>query len=173
MSRNRLTRAPNMGTRYLLLVFLVLNPSSPAGPLGEFLPRVVLHPSILPPNLFRSNQLSVILVTSLEATFCFTFLVAGNFVPVFSHSAEGVCTYEFLSRKPGFLLSALHSHTFRWFSVTPLVFLFLGLLPLQLNEIWRIFCVMFGEEGRWTSFVCLQLYLTDMFEWLLSHSQIW
>jgi hypothetical protein len=25
---------------------------------------------------------------------------------------EGVCTDEFLSRKPGFLLSAMHSHAF-------------------------------------------------------------
>jgi hypothetical protein len=63
---------------------------------------------------------------------------------------EGVCTDEFLSRKPGFLLSAVHSHTFRWFSVASPVFLFLGLLPLQLNQIWRIFCVMYGEEGGWT-----------------------
>jgi hypothetical protein len=35
---------------------------------------------------------------------------------------EGVCTDEFLSRKPGFLLSAMHSHTFGWFSAAPLVF---------------------------------------------------
>jgi hypothetical protein len=35
---------------------------------------------------------------------------------------EGVCTDEFLSRKPGFLLSAMHSHPFRWFSAAPLVF---------------------------------------------------
>ncbi len=35
---------------------------------------------------------------------------------------EGVCTDEFLSRKPGFLLSAMHSHAFRWFSAAPLVF---------------------------------------------------
>ncbi len=67
-----------------------------------------------------------------------------------TQSLEDVCTNEFLSRKPGFLLSAMHSHTFRWFSATPLVFLFLGLLPLQMNEIWRIFCVMYGEEGGWT-----------------------
>jgi hypothetical protein len=32
---------------------------------------------------------------------------------------EGVCTDEFLSRKPGFLLSAMHSHAFRWFSAAP------------------------------------------------------
>ncbi len=43
---------------------------------------------------------------------------------------EGACTDDLLSRKPGFLLSALHSHTFRWLSATPLVFLFLGFLPL-------------------------------------------
>jgi hypothetical protein len=45
--------------------------------------------------------------------------------------------------------------------------------PLQLNKIWRIFCVMFGEEGGWTLFICLQkLYLTDMFEWLLCYIQL-
>jgi hypothetical protein len=71
-------------------------------------------------------------------------------------SPEGVCTDEFLSRKPGFLLSVMHSHAFRRFSVASLVFLFLGLLPLQLNQIWRIFCVMYGEEGGWTLFDCLQ-----------------
>ncbi len=82
---------------------------------------------------------------------------------------EGVCTDEFLSRKPSFLLSAMHSHPFCWFSAAPLVFLFLGLLPLQLYQIWRIFCVMYGEECGWTLFLWLQkLYLTEMFEWLLS-----
>jgi hypothetical protein len=39
-----------------------------------------------------------------------------------TQAAEGVCTDEFLSRKPDFLLSAMHSHTFRWFSAAPLVF---------------------------------------------------
>jgi hypothetical protein len=64
---------------------------------------------------------------------------------------------SFFSRKPGFLLSAMHSHVvFRWFSAAPLVFLFLDLLPLQLNQIWRIFCVMCGEECGWTLFDCLQ-----------------
>ncbi len=87
---------------------------------------------------------------------------------------EGVCTDEFLSRKPGFLLSAMHSHAFRWVSAAPLVLLFLGILPLQLNQIWRIFCVMYGEEGGWTLFDCLQkLYLTDMFECLLCYIQLW
>jgi hypothetical protein len=86
---------------------------------------------------------------------------------------EGVCTDEFLSRKPGFLLSAMHIHGFHWFSAAPLVFLFLGLLPLQLYQIWRIFCVMYGEECGWTLFVWLQkLYLTEMFEWLLSYIQL-
>ncbi len=40
------------------LVVLVLGvelPVVPLGPLGECLPRVVLHPSILPPNLFPSR----------------------------------------------------------------------------------------------------------------------
>jgi hypothetical protein len=31
-------------------------------------------------------------------------------------STEGVCTDDLLSRKPGFLLSAMHSHEFCWFS---------------------------------------------------------
>jgi hypothetical protein len=85
----------------------------------------------------------------------------------------GVCTDGILSRKPGFLLSAMHSHAFRWFSAAPLVFLFLALLPLQLYQIWRIFCVMYGEECGWTLFVWLQkLYLTEMFEWLLSYIQL-
>jgi hypothetical protein len=54
----------------------------------------------------------------------------------------------------------MHSHAFRWFSATPLVFLFLGLLPLQLYQIWRIFCVMYGEEYGWTLFVLLQNYIS-------------
>jgi hypothetical protein len=70
------------------------------------------------------------------------------------HCPEGVCTDEFLSRKPGFLLSAMHRYAFGWFSASPLVFLFLGLLPLQLNQIWWIFCVMYGEKGGWTLLVC-------------------
>jgi hypothetical protein len=37
-------------------------------------------------------------------------------------------------KKPGYLLSAMHSHAFRWFSASPLVFLLLGLLPLQLSQ---------------------------------------
>ena len=32
--------------------------------------------------------------------------------------------------------------------------------PLQLNKIWRIFCVMYGEEGGWTLIVCLQNYIS-------------
>jgi hypothetical protein len=80
---------------------------------------------------------------------------------------EGVWTDEFLSRKHGFLFSAMHSHAFPWFSAAPPVFLFLGFLPLQLNQIWQIFVSYtptYGEEGGWTLFVCLQkLYLTDMF----------
>ncbi len=81
--------------------------------------------------------------------------------------AEGVCTDEFLSRKPGFLLSAMHSHTFRWFSAALLVFLFLGLLPLQLNQIWRIFCVMYEKKvgglylivcKNYNSLTCLNVF---------------
>ncbi len=32
--------------------------------------------------------------------------------------------------------------------------------PLQLNKIWRIFCVMYGEEGGWTLIVCLKNYIS-------------
>jgi hypothetical protein len=49
----------------------------------------------------------------------------------------------------------------------------LGFLPLQLNEFWGIFYVMYGEEGEWTLFVCLQkLYINDMFECLLCYIQL-
>jgi hypothetical protein len=68
---------------------------------------------------------------------------------------DGVCTNEFLSRKPGFLLSAMHNHAFRWFSAAPPVFLFLGFLSLQLNQILRIFCVLYGDDGGRTLLVCL------------------
>jgi hypothetical protein len=65
-----------------------------------------------------------------------SFLVLADFFPWFLKSKqqlsflgvvylmkqEGVCTDEFLSRKPGFLLSAMHSHAFCWFSAAPLVF---------------------------------------------------
>ena len=40
----------------VLLVLGVELPVVPLGPLGECLPRVVLHPSILPPNLFSSRE---------------------------------------------------------------------------------------------------------------------
>jgi hypothetical protein len=71
------------------------------------------------------------------------------------------------------MLSAMHSYAFRWFSAAPtLGFLVPWFSPLQLNKIWRIFCVMYGEEGGWTLIVCLQkLYLTDMLEWLLCYIQ--
>ncbi len=58
----------------------------------------------------------------------------------------------------------MHSQAFRWFSAAPLV-LVPWFSPLQQNKIWRIFGVMYGEEGGWTLIVCLQkLYLTDMLE---------
>ncbi len=43
---------------------------------------------------------------------------------------EGACTENLLSRKPGFLLSAMHSRSFRCFVPLPYFFLFLGILPL-------------------------------------------
>jgi hypothetical protein len=84
-------------------------------------------------------------------------------MPNYQRQPEGVCTDDLLLRKPGFLLSAMHSHTFRQFSASPLVFLFFGFLLLQLNQIWRIFCVMLGEEGGGTLFVCLQNYISLIF----------
>jgi hypothetical protein len=48
-------------------------PVVPLEPLGECLPRVVLHPSVLTPNLFPSSEgqpAYVFFVTSLEATHC-------------------------------------------------------------------------------------------------------
>ncbi len=63
-------------------------------------------------------------------------------MPNYQRQPEGVCTDDLLLRKPGFLLSAMHSRTFRRFFASPLVFLFHGFLLLQLNQIWRIFCVM-------------------------------
>jgi hypothetical protein len=42
-----------------------------------------------------------------------------------------------LSSKPGFLLSAMNSHAFRWFSAACPVLLFLGFLLLQLKQICR------------------------------------
>jgi hypothetical protein len=55
---------------------------------------------------------------------------------------EGACTLHrrFIIKKPwlGFLLSALHSRAFSWLSAAPLVFLFLGLRPLQIKQIWCI-----------------------------------
>ncbi len=54
----------------------------------------------------------------------------------------------------------------------PLVFLFLGLLPLQLNQIWRIFCVMWEgvKVGGLYLIVCKN---TDMFECLFCYIQLW
>ncbi len=116
-----------------------------------------------------TNSANIPLVNSFQTT---TFLMFFSFYSIFSQTPppppppptgkvfysfylpEGVCTDEFLSRKPGFRLSAMHRYAFRWFSASPLVFMFLGLLPLQLNQIWRIFCVMYGEEGGWTLLVC-------------------
>ncbi len=40
---------------------------------------------------------------------------------------EGECTDELLARKPGFLLSAMDSRAFRWFSATPSVFFFFNI----------------------------------------------
>jgi len=40
-------------------------------------------------------------------------------------------TDDFLSRKPDFLLSAMHIRAFHWFSTASLVFLFLGFLSFS------------------------------------------
>ncbi len=67
---------------------------------------------------------------------------------------EGVSTDDLLSRKPGFLLSAMHSRAFRWFFAGPLVFLLLGFLLLQAESDLADFfvCVMYGKEGGWDFF---------------------
>jgi hypothetical protein len=143
--------------RLLLPLFTLADGSPIPGLLlqGGFLLPVTLKVILPPLHTFTSTGVLSPLITPADA------------------SPEGVCTDEFLLRKPGFLLSAMHSHSFRWFSAAPLDFLFLGLLPLQLYQIWRIFCVKYGEECGWTLFVWLQkLYLTDMFEWLLSYIQL-
>jgi hypothetical protein len=81
---------------------------------------------------------------------------------------EGTCTDNLLSRKPGSLLSAMHSRAFHWVSAAPLVFLFLVSFPYRKNRFGG-FCVFcrrkkLGGGGGGASFVCLQkLYLTDMF----------
>jgi hypothetical protein len=41
----------------------------------------------------------------------------------------------------------MHNRGFRWFSAAPLVFLFLGFLPSELNQIWRTLCVTYVKEG--------------------------
>ncbi len=75
-------------------------------------------------------------------------------------------------------LSAMHSHAFRWFSATTLVFLFLGFLPLQLNYIWRIFSVLCKEKkvGRLYLFVCknyISLTCLSVFFTILNFDNIW
>jgi hypothetical protein len=93
--------------------------------------KLLINFKILPETLYRCSEAAILTLKMLTGTCLWSLTVL----------PEGVCTDEFLSRKPGFLLSAIHNHAFRWFSAAPLVFLFLGLLPLQLNQIWRIFCV--------------------------------
>jgi hypothetical protein len=40
-----------------------------------------------------------------------------------------------------------------------LAFLFLDFLPLQLNQIWGILCVMYGEKGGWDFVYFLFVFL--------------
>jgi hypothetical protein len=56
-------------------------------------------------------------------------------------SPEGACIDDLSSRKPGSLLSAIHSRAFRWFSAAPLVF-YISLSLICLN----IFFVMFNLD---------------------------
>ncbi len=49
---------------------------------------------------------------------------------------EGVCTDDLQSRKPRFLLSAMHNRAFSWFFAAPLVFLLLGFLFLGFLVPW-------------------------------------
>jgi hypothetical protein len=71
---------------------------------------------------------------------------------------EGACTDDLLSRKPGFLLSAMHSRSFRWLSASTLVFLFLVFFFIEKTDFADFMCYgIYGEEGgeRGTLFVCL------------------
>ncbi len=67
----------------------------------------------------------------------------------FTVPPEGVCTDEFLSRKPGFLLSAMHSHAFRWFSAAPWFSCSLVFFPYS--------CIRFGGffVKNVVDFICL------------------
>ncbi len=51
------------------------------------------------------------------------------------------------------LLSAMHSHAFRWFSAAPLVFLFLGLLPLVTAESDLADFLCYVWRRRWVDFI--------------------
>jgi hypothetical protein len=79
----------------------------------------------------------------------------------FSHWSDGVCKDDLLSRKHGFLISAMHSHAFPWFSCRSMVFLFPGFLLLQLNQIWQILYVMYGEEGEGDLFTFLFVHFLE------------
>jgi hypothetical protein len=82
---------------------------------------------------------------------------------------EGVCTDDLLLRKPGFLLSAMHSREFVGFLPLPGFSCSLGFFPYSEIRFGGFLCVMFGEVGGGTLFFCLQkLYPTAMFECLLA-----
>jgi hypothetical protein len=84
------------GFFYILTVLTCLLgdelPVFPLGPLGESVPRVVLHPSILPPSLFPSREeqpaLCVFCNLSLSHSLFLHCSHGWDFFPVFSHSAQ-------------------------------------------------------------------------------------
>jgi hypothetical protein len=59
-----------------------------------------------------------------------------------SVSSEGVYILHrlFLIKKPGFLLSAMHSRTFRWFSTVPLPWFSCSLVFFPYSRFWLDFC---------------------------------
>ena len=72
---------------------------------------------------------------------CVLFLVGFN-------SSGGCMHRRFIIKKTWLSAFSLHSHAFRWLSAAPLVFLFLGFLPLQIKQIWRILCVTVSMEKK-------------------------
>jgi hypothetical protein len=81
-----------------------------------------------PPSIGRGGKKSDIFRLGLVLVSLVTGRRVEDQLPVLRK--EGKCTDDLFSRKPGFLLSTMHSRAFRWFSAAPLVFLFLGFLPL-------------------------------------------
>jgi hypothetical protein len=91
-----------------------------------------LNPVLLSSFLILHGTVCYVCTDSTKCTSVFTLplRVCKRLIEIKRCSTKVACTDDLLSRKPGFLLSALHSRTFCWLSAAPLVFLFLGFLPL-------------------------------------------